>query len=156
MWPCLIQPKFAKRRRLIFFSYFFLECSNDSVCEVWSALVRFTARFSLSDLPDFLVMPCLGDLSDITAPLTLGACSGPDRASVRPLRSAVAVLAPQTTVEKRPGKSSACCHGHLDRVEAKSFAVQAAIAGLSGFELMAGVSRSESKSAVEWTRPAPL
>ena len=45
----------------------FLVCSNASVCEIWAALVRFVARFSFSDLPDFLVIVCRGDLSDIGA-----------------------------------------------------------------------------------------
>ena len=45
----------------------FLVCSKASVCEIWAALVRFVARFSFSDLPDFLVIVCRGDLSDIAA-----------------------------------------------------------------------------------------
>lgn len=38
-----------------------------SVC-----LARFAARFSLRDLPDFLVMLCRGDLSAMRAPLMWG------------------------------------------------------------------------------------
>src|SRR5262249_23351937 len=50
----------------------FLGCSSASVCEAWSALARFMARFSFSDLPDFLVMVWRGDLSDIAGPLDWG------------------------------------------------------------------------------------
>lgn len=45
----------------------FLVCSKASVCEIWVALARFAARFSFRDLPDFLVIVCRGDLSDIAA-----------------------------------------------------------------------------------------
>ena len=45
----------------------FLVCSKASVCEIWTAFVRFAARFSFRDLPDFLVIVCRGDLSDIAA-----------------------------------------------------------------------------------------
>ena len=44
-----------------------LVCSKASVCEIWPALARFSARFSFRDLPDFLVIVCRGDLSDIVA-----------------------------------------------------------------------------------------
>lgn len=49
----------------------FLECSRPSV-DAESVLARFAARFSLRDLPDFLVMLCRGDLSDMTGPLVRG------------------------------------------------------------------------------------
>ena len=38
-----------------------------------AALACLSARFSLSDFPDFLVMDCRGDLSDIACPLIAGA-----------------------------------------------------------------------------------
>jgi hypothetical protein len=46
--------------------------SKASVCEIWAALTRFLARFSFRDAPDFLVMVCRGDLSDIAALLIWG------------------------------------------------------------------------------------
>jgi len=52
----------------------FLVCSNASVCETWAALPRFAARFSFRDLPDFLVIVCRGDLSDILALRYGGLC----------------------------------------------------------------------------------
>jgi hypothetical protein len=52
----------------------FLVCSNASVCEIWLALPRFAARFSFRDLPDFLVIVCRGDLSDILALRYGGLC----------------------------------------------------------------------------------
>ena len=52
----------------------FLVCSNASVCETWVALPRFAARFSFRDLPDFLVIVCRGDLSDILALRYGGLC----------------------------------------------------------------------------------
>jgi hypothetical protein len=52
----------------------FLVCSNASVCETWAALLRFAARFSFRDLPDFLVIVCRGDLSDILALRYGGLC----------------------------------------------------------------------------------
>jgi hypothetical protein len=45
----------------------FLVCSKVSVCEAWPGLSRFEARFSFRDFPDFLVMVCRGDLSDMAA-----------------------------------------------------------------------------------------
>jgi hypothetical protein len=50
-----------------FCTHRFLVCSKASVCEIWTAFVRFAARFSFRDLPDFLVIVCRGDLSDIAA-----------------------------------------------------------------------------------------
>lgn len=49
----------------------FLECRMPSV-GVWSVLARFSARFSLRDLPGFLDMLCRGDLSDMTGPFIRG------------------------------------------------------------------------------------
>jgi hypothetical protein len=43
-----------------------------------AALACFAVRFSFSDLPDFLVIVCRGDLSDITDPLFHGAWVVPD------------------------------------------------------------------------------
>jgi hypothetical protein len=54
-----------------------------SVADVVSALVRLSARFSLSDLPAFLDMFDLGDLSDIASPL-IGGLYGPDPQTIRP------------------------------------------------------------------------
>jgi hypothetical protein len=48
-------------------------------------LARLSARFSFSDLPDFLAIACLGDLSDIAAPFDEGAGSGPDPSTLRSL-----------------------------------------------------------------------
>jgi hypothetical protein len=45
----------------------FLVCNKASACDVWVVLERFVARFSFRDFPDFLVMVCRGDLSDIAA-----------------------------------------------------------------------------------------
>jgi hypothetical protein len=53
-------------------SQLFLMWSKASVCEIWAALARFLARFSFRDAPDFLVMVCRGDLSDIAALLIWG------------------------------------------------------------------------------------
>jgi hypothetical protein len=53
-------------------SQLFLMWSKVSVCEIWAALARFLARFSFRDAPDFLVMVCRGDLSDIAALLIWG------------------------------------------------------------------------------------
>jgi hypothetical protein len=55
-----------------FASQRFLVCSNASFGEIRAALARFAARFSFRDLPDFLVIVCRGDLSDITALLIWG------------------------------------------------------------------------------------
>lgn len=49
----------------------FLECSRPSF-GIWSVLARFSARFSLRDLPVFLDMLCRGDLSDMTGPFFRG------------------------------------------------------------------------------------
>ena len=38
-----------------------------------AVLACLAARFSFSDFPDFLVMVCRGDLSDIAGPLIMGA-----------------------------------------------------------------------------------
>src|SRR5690348_17808650 len=62
----------------------FLECTNASSGRALAAFVRFAARFCFRDLADFLVMLCLGDLSDIAALCFLGACVGPCAVSVRP------------------------------------------------------------------------
>jgi hypothetical protein len=43
-----------------------------------AALACLSARFSFNDFPDFLVMVCRGDLSDITGPLHHGGLVGPD------------------------------------------------------------------------------
>jgi hypothetical protein len=51
--------------------------STDSACEVVSPFARLSARFSLSDFPDFFAMPWRGDLSDICCPSVLGACPVP-------------------------------------------------------------------------------
>ena len=42
------------------------------------SLGGLTARFSFKDFPDFLLMACRGDLSDITGPLDHGGLIGPD------------------------------------------------------------------------------
>src|SRR5690606_1141123 len=51
-------------------------CSTASVwlAAAFAALARFSARFSLRDLPDFLDIVCRGDLSDIVGP----SIAGPD------------------------------------------------------------------------------
>lgn len=51
-----------------------------------AALARLTARFSLSDLSDFLLILCRGDLSAIVSPFDAGACSGPGFSTLRPTR----------------------------------------------------------------------
>ena len=51
----------------------FLTCSKASVDEVRDTLACLAARFSFRDLPDFLVILCRGDLSDIARPLMWGA-----------------------------------------------------------------------------------
>src|SRR5690349_13735331 len=43
-------------------------CDKSPMDASRAALVRLSARFSLSDLPDFLLIVCRGDLSDIMAP----------------------------------------------------------------------------------------
>jgi hypothetical protein len=39
--------------------------------EARAALARYAARFSFTDFPDFLVIVCRGDLSDIAGPLIM-------------------------------------------------------------------------------------
>lgn len=46
-------------------------------------LPRLTARFSLSDLSDFLLILCRGDLSAMVSPFDAGACSGPGFSTLR-------------------------------------------------------------------------
>lgn len=48
-----------------------------------ASLARLTARFSLSDLFDFLLILCRGDLSAIGSPFDAGACSGPGFSTLR-------------------------------------------------------------------------
>ena len=43
------------------------------------------ARFSFRDFPDFLVMVCRGDLSDIAGALIMGVLVGPDSFDLTPL-----------------------------------------------------------------------
>src|SRR5689334_19711877 len=65
----------------------FLECSNASFSTALAAFVRFAARFCFKDLADFLVMLCLGDLSDIAALCFWGPMSGPLFRKCTPLRA---------------------------------------------------------------------
>jgi len=52
----------------------FLWSNSFSVVESFvAAFTRLAARFSFRDFPDFLDMVCRGDLSDIAAPLIMGA-----------------------------------------------------------------------------------
>ena len=51
--------------------------------DVSAAFARLTARFSLSDLPDFLVILCRGDLSAMVGPFDVGAYSGPGFSTLR-------------------------------------------------------------------------
>ena len=53
--------------------------------EVVSDFARLSARFSFRDLPDFLVIPCRGDLSAIACPCNMGAWLVPIRESYAPL-----------------------------------------------------------------------
>lgn len=55
----------------------FLEFSNASPGRALALFVRFAARFCFRDLADFLVMLCLGDLSDIAALCFWGPIVGP-------------------------------------------------------------------------------
>lgn len=84
--PCAISISLARgctpahnrmRRSESLNQCFFLECSKDSACETSTTLERLSARFSFRDLPDFLVMVCRGDLSDIATPSLWGPMSVP-------------------------------------------------------------------------------
>jgi hypothetical protein len=55
----------------------FLTFNKPSVEDARAALACLAARFSFRDLPDFLVIVCRGDLSDIANPLIWG-LDGPD------------------------------------------------------------------------------
>ena len=57
----------------------FLSLNNAWAAESFAAdFSCFAARFSFKDLPDFLDMPCRGDLSDIAGPFDCGGLIGPD------------------------------------------------------------------------------
>ncbi len=61
----------------------FTGCRTDSVVCKGVSLARLTARFSLSDFPDFLAMCCRGDLSAMDGPLGIGGLIGPGFLTVR-------------------------------------------------------------------------
>jgi hypothetical protein len=54
-----------------------------SVGDGSAVLARLTARFSLSDFADFLLILCRGDLSAMVSPFDAGACSGPGFSTLR-------------------------------------------------------------------------
>jgi hypothetical protein len=79
--PCatepLLPPKdFAPQRFSVF--------RKASVVAFRAALARLTARFSFRDLPDFFVILCRGDLSDIIGPFLIWGLVGPDSLTLRP------------------------------------------------------------------------
>ena len=93
------------------------------MAEALAALACLAARFSFRDFPDFLVMVCRGDLSDIAGPLIMGAwlvpiprpypflvwASGPQMVSSRrgyQVWSVVSPALPRTTPSKLPRRPS--------------------------------------------------
>jgi len=66
----ITQPKCIVTQR-------FSPCTASIDAALAAALACLSARFSLSDLPDFLVIDCRGDLSDMSGPSISEPCMVP-------------------------------------------------------------------------------
>ena len=70
-----------------------------------AALTCLSARFSFNDFPDFLLMVCRGDLSDIAGPFAMGPGSVPILATVPDGGDLRASLGPLRVYPQRSWKS---------------------------------------------------